>query len=97
MIKAADSLGEMLDVITRSFLKGSDEQMQGETFKKASDDYNDVFDSLEKHLKEAQYEHCVLGTEDQYAVEAKLVGCMLRLSQSIGGLRSAASTQVRQS
>jgi hypothetical protein len=48
---------------------------------------------MEKNLIEAQREHYLLGSERQYHIEAKLVRCLLRLSQNIGGLRSAASTQ----
>jgi hypothetical protein len=93
MIEATDALGDMLDVITRSFVKGSEMEMQGPVFKATMEEYSAVFGSLEKHLKEARFEHYVWGTEEQYSVEAKLVGCMQRLAQSIGGLRSAASTQ----
>jgi hypothetical protein len=48
---------------------------------------------MEKNLIEAQREHYLLGSERQYHIEAKLVRCLNRLSQNIGGLRSAASTQ----
>ena len=49
--------------------------------------------SLTKNLKEAKSEHYVLGTEKEYQLEAKLVSCIQRLAQNIGGLRSAATTQ----
>ena len=94
MIKATDSLGEMLDVITRSFLSGAEEELIGPKSKQLNDDHSAVFSSLDLHLKEAKFEHYLLGTEEQYRIEAKIVACMQRLSQSIGGLRSAASTQV---
>jgi hypothetical protein len=48
---------------------------------------------MEKNLIEAQREHYLLGSERQWHIEAKLVRCLNRLSQNIGGLRSAASTQ----
>jgi hypothetical protein len=48
---------------------------------------------LNKNLREAKFEHYMLGTEEQYRLEASLVTCMQRLQQSIGGLRSAAMTQ----
>ena len=52
-----------------------------------------MFTSLIKNLKEAKYEHYLRGTEQEYKVEKKLIECMQRLAQHIGGLRSAASTQ----
>lgn len=48
---------------------------------------------MEKYLVEAQREHYFLGSERQYHIEAKLVRCLARLSQNLGGLRSAAYTQ----
>jgi hypothetical protein len=48
---------------------------------------------MQKNLVEAQREHYFLGSEKQYHIEAKLVRCLGRLSQNLGGLRSAASTQ----
>lgn len=52
-----------------------------------------MFTSLTKNLNEAKYEHYIRGTEQEYELETKLVECMQRLAQHIGGLRSAASTQ----
>lgn len=49
--------------------------------------------SMQKNLIEAQREHYLLGSERQYHIEAKLVRCLARLSQNLGGLRSAAYTQ----
>ena len=46
-----------------------------------------------KNLREAKFEHYILGTEEQYKVEARLVKCIERLAQSLTGLRSAATTQ----
>jgi len=48
---------------------------------------------MTKNLKEAKYEYYVMGREREYNIEARLVDCMERLGQDIGGLRSAASTQ----
>ena len=45
------------------------------------------------NLREAKFEHYILGTEEQYKVEARLVKCIERLAQSLTGLRSAATTQ----
>ena len=93
MIRATDSFGDMLTMITRGFLSGSETDLRSSTFNNSLKRYKSVFTELTKNLKEAKLEHYVLGTEDQYKLEAKLVNCLERLSQSIGGLRSAATTQ----
>lgn len=93
MIKATDSFGDMLTMITQGFLSGSETDLRSTTFNNALSRYKSVFTELTKNLKEAKLEHYVLGSEDQYKLEAKLVNCLQRLSQSIGGLRSAATTQ----
>lgn len=56
-------------------------------------DHSSTLGSMHKSLTEAHREHCLLGTERQYLIEARLVKCMVQLSQDLGGLRSAASTQ----
>ncbi|KAM3076632.1 hypothetical protein ACMFMG_007438 [Clarireedia jacksonii] len=93
MIKTTDSFGDMLTMITRGFLSGSEVDLSSSTFDQAQRQYKSVSAQLAKNLKEAKLEHYFLGTENEYAIEAKLVGCMQTLAQSIGGLRSAALTQ----
>ena len=93
LIQVTDSFAEMLALITGSFLSGSQEDLQRVPAIRASDRYRSVFASLVKNLREAKYEHYVMGTEREYAIEARLVECMQRLAHDIGGLRSAASTQ----
>ncbi|KAI9675611.1 MAG: hypothetical protein M1817_000977 [Caeruleum heppii] len=93
MIKATDSLGDMLAMVTRGFLNGSEELLQDDAFKSTADQYKSVFSAMTKQLQEAKYEHFALGTEAEYRIEARLVECMQRLAQNIGGLRSAATTQ----
>ncbi|TKA63815.1 hypothetical protein B0A49_10928 [Cryomyces minteri] len=93
MVKTTDSLGDMLIIITRSFLSGSEEELKRPEYIAASERYKSVFTSLTKNLSEARYEHYVLGTEKEYVIDAQLVERMHRLSQDIGGLRSAAATQ----
>lgn len=91
--QVTDSFADMLTMITRSFLTGSEEELHEAQFLRASSQHREVFVSLMKNLKEAKFEHYVVGTENQYHLEAKLANCMQRLSQNIGGLRSAAETQ----
>ncbi|KAL8840903.1 MAG: hypothetical protein Q9170_001096 [Blastenia crenularia] len=93
LISFTDSLSEVLAMITQSFLTGSEEELQRPQYRDAMDKYKELLASMEKHLKEAKYEHYMAGTERQYQLEAKLVDCMQRLAQNIGGLRSAATTQ----
>ena len=93
LIQVTDSFGDLLAMITRGFLTGSEEELQQDRFRDAMDKYKKVFTSLTKNLKEAKYEHYLLGTEKEYQLEAKLVNCIQRLAQNIGGLRSAATTQ----
>lgn len=84
LIQVTDSFGELLATITRSFLNGSEEELQQRQFLDASAKYKKVFKSLTKDLTEAKYEHYIDGTEREYQLEAKLVDCMQRLAQNIG-------------
>lgn len=93
MGQVTGSFADMLTVITRSFLTGSEEELRQAQFLRASTHHREVFASLTKNLKEAKFEHYVVGRENQYHLEAKLVNCMQGLSQNIGGLQSAAETQ----
>lgn len=93
MIQVTDSFAEMLAMITRGFLTGSEEELLQEQFLHASALHKTVITSLTKNLREAKFEHYVMGTENEYGLEAQMVKCMQRLAQNIGGLRSAATTQ----
>ena len=92
-IKATDAMGEMLTIITRSFLSGSEQDLKAPAFLKASNQSKSAFKTLVKNLGEAKYEHYILGTEQEYEIEHRLVKCLELLAQNIGGLRSAAETQ----
>lgn len=93
MIDITDSLAEMFGLITSSFLSGFEEELELEPFKAAVDRHKRAFSNLSKNLREAKFEHYVAGREKQYRVEAKLVQCVQQVTQSIGGLRSAATMQ----
>ena len=93
LIQVTDSFGDLLAMITRGFLTGSEEELQQKSFRDASEKYKKVFTSLTKNLKEAKYEYYIVGAEKEYQLKAKLVNCIQRLAQNIGGLRSAANTQ----
>ena len=93
MIDTMDAFSESLGGITFSFLRASDEDIDSPKFMAIETSHRTVFTSLLKSLREAKYEHYVRGTEKQYHQEMLLVKSMQRLSQNIGGLRSAALTQ----
>lgn len=58
-----DSFGDMLAMITRGFLTGSEEELEQRGFQEASDRYKAFNTSLSKHHSEAKWEHYVYGTE----------------------------------
>lgn len=93
MSQVTDSFADMLTAITRSFLNGSEQELRQAQFLRVSSHHREVFVLMTKNLREARFEHYVMGTENEYHLEAKLVDCMQGLSQNIGGLRSAADTQ----
>ncbi|KAF7513198.1 hypothetical protein GJ744_010594 [Endocarpon pusillum] len=88
-----DSLADMLALIASSFLSGFEQELEETPFKNIAERHLQTYSTLAKNLKEARYEHYVVGTERQYRIEAKLVHCVQRVTQSIGGLRSAAAMQ----
>jgi hypothetical protein len=90
---ATGSLGDMLTRITRSFLSGSEEELRGPGFVSASTRYKSSFKSLVKNLGEAKYEHYILGTEEEYKIQSRMIKCLEGMAQDIGGLRSSAETQ----
>ncbi|KAF2007830.1 hypothetical protein P154DRAFT_516634 [Amniculicola lignicola CBS 123094] len=92
-IKATDAMGEMLTIITRSFLSGHEGEFMDTAYVTASNQSKAIYKTLVKNLGEAKYEHYVLGTEEEFHIEFRLVKCLEQLMQSIGGLRSAAETQ----
>jgi hypothetical protein len=87
-IKATDAMSEQLGIITQSFLTGSEQDLKDEAYIKASNQSQAVFKTLVKNLGEAKYEHYILGTEEEYKIEARLVKCLELMNHNIGGLRS---------
>ena len=92
-IQSTDAMAEMLNSITQSFLSGDEQDLQSDLFLKASSQSKSTFKTLLKNLGEAKSEHYVLGTEEEYKINSRLVKCLEKLMHSIGGLRSAAETQ----
>ncbi|KAF1848467.1 uncharacterized protein K460DRAFT_393544 [Cucurbitaria berberidis CBS 394.84] len=92
-IQSTDAMAEILNGITRSFLSGAEQDLKSDSFVKASNESKSTFKTLVKNLAEAKFEHYALGTEEEYKINSRLVKCLEKLMQSIGGLRSAAETQ----
>lgn len=93
MSKASVSLGDMLSMISRGFLSGSEDEMLSSEFSAASASYVAVYGQMTKNLREAKFERYFLGREMIYQLDRAVVKSMETLAQSIGGLRSAANTQ----
>lgn len=93
MTKASISLGDMLAMITKGFLSGSEDDLLLAEFAVASSQYSAVYPSLTKNLRESKFERYFLGYEKLYKLDRAVVRSMETLSQSIGALRSAANTQ----
>ncbi|KAF9696482.1 hypothetical protein EKO04_005582 [Ascochyta lentis] len=92
-IQSTDAMAENLNSIARSFLSGAEQDLRNDSFVKSSNKSQSTYKTLVKNLGEAKFEHYVLGTEQEYKISARLVKCLEKLIQSIGGLRSAAETQ----
>ena len=93
IISVTDCLADMLTLIANSFLSGFEEELGQKPFKNVIERHLKTYLTLGKNLKEAKYEHYVMGTERQFTIEARLVHCVQHVTQSIGGLRSAAAMQ----
>ncbi|PGH11210.1 hypothetical protein AJ80_07215 [Polytolypa hystricis UAMH7299] len=91
--EVTDSLADMLGIITESFIQGSSEQLEDNTFVSAAGRNKKAFTAVDKMLKEAKLEHYAAGVEREYRLEKRLVRCIQDISQNIGGLRSAAALQ----
>lgn len=88
-----DLLGELLISITRAFLSGREEDLQDEFFEDLQKEHQSALQKMNQDLREAKNEYFVLGNEKLYDVASRLVDCLDRLSQDLGGLRSAALAQ----
>ncbi|KAJ9223066.1 hypothetical protein DTO169C6_4540 [Paecilomyces variotii] len=93
LVTMTDTLATMLGLITESFLRGSEEELQGAEFTNASGRNKKAYGMLDKLVKEAKLEHYVVGTEKEYRLEKRLVRWVQNTTQNMGGLRSAAALQ----
>lgn len=93
MTKVSTSLGDMLSMITHSFLSGSEEELAASEFSIASRAYAAGYKQMSTSLREAKFEYYFLGGEKLYQLDKAVYKSMETLAQSIGGLRSSANTQ----
>lgn len=93
LVKATNAYATMLAGTTSSFLSGSEDDTKHPAMSAASDKFKDAYSALDQNLIDGRKEHYVRGTEKRYWIEKRLVSAMQRLSQDIGGLRSALSIQ----
>ncbi|KAK6359792.1 hypothetical protein TWF696_000929 [Orbilia brochopaga] len=93
MTDSTRAFSEMLEGITKGFIDGSEEPLTKQSFKTASAYHRKTFTDLAKYLHEAKFEHYLKGTEQIYDLELRLVECLQRLAQALGGLQNAAKTQ----
>jgi len=87
------AFGDLLAKITGSFLSGLEEDFDHPIVTEALAHFNSVFHTLPTHLAEARYEHFLLGTEKEWHAESRLIDCLQKIAQDMGGLKSAAATQ----
>lgn len=93
MVEVTDSLADMLALITSSFISGDENELDDPVLTSVSERHRKTFASITQHLKESNYEHYLLGTEVQVRFEQSLAKCIQQITQSVGGLRSAAAMQ----
>lgn len=96
MNRVAIPLGDMLYMITNSFLSGSGEGLVSDGFTAASTHYSKSYTQMMKDMREAKFEHYLLGHEAIYEHEKSVARSMETLSQALGGLRNATNTQLEQ-
>ncbi|GAW16261.1 hypothetical protein ANO14919_056840 [Xylariales sp. No.14919] len=93
MHTASVSLGQMLSLISSGFLSGAEEDFTSKSFMDASATFASTLTLMNKNARESKYEYYFLGREQIYRHDRAVLKSMETLSQSIGGLRSAANTQ----
>lgn len=91
--KTTAGFSAMLTAITISFLTGDEKELQLQVVLDAAEGLKKAYAKLEPTLEEAKWEYYTLGTENRYHLGKRLVECLQQLSQDLGGLRSAATTQ----
>ena len=92
-VDVTDCLSDMVALITSSFISGDENELEDPVLSSVMERHKKTSSTLSQNLKESKYEHYLLGTEKQAVFEARLASCIQRITQSVGGLRSAAAMQ----
>ncbi|KFA74899.1 hypothetical protein S40288_09561 [Stachybotrys chartarum IBT 40288] len=93
-VNASRSMSDKLSIITKGFLEGTDEDINSSTYQQVNKEYNSAYSAMTSNLRESKFEYYFLGREKIYQLDKRLVKSLESLSQSIGGLHSALTTQV---
>ncbi|KAK7431165.1 hypothetical protein QQZ08_002205 [Neonectria magnoliae] len=94
MNRVSMPLGDMLYMITGSFLSGSDAGLTSEGFSAAASNFSAAYSQMMKDMREAKFEHYFFGHEEIYGHERSVARSMETLAQALGGLRNATNTQL---
>ncbi|CAI4212273.1 unnamed protein product [Parascedosporium putredinis] len=87
------SLGEQIAAITRGFLNGSEEELHSTGYANTLAQLTSSHDTISSTLRESKFEYYFLGREKQYFAAKAIVASIDKLSQAVGGLRSACDAQ----
>ena len=90
--KAFDCLADEFTIIETGVLEGSEDEITARKFAASAKSFSSAFGQVKKNRRESQFEHYFVGHERRCQLEKKLVESLSKLSQSIGGLRSASGT-----
>ena len=93
IVDVTDALSGMLGSITNSFISGNENELTEQPYKDLEHKHGTAFGTLNQQLREAKHEHFLLGTERQFYIEVRMIRCIQRITQTIGGLRTACSMQ----
>lgn len=93
LLQASAALGQVLTATSASFLRGDTQHEAPNDISRASLSYKQTHVVMLRNLREAKFEHYLLGRERIYTVERSIVKAIETVAQSIGGLKSAAKTQ----
>ncbi|KAF4595353.1 60S ribosomal protein L19 [Ophiocordyceps camponoti-floridani] len=87
-------LGDKLCIIAKSFLDGSEEEINSPAYLAITSQYASVFEEMNRTIREAKLEYYFLGHEAIYRLDKRMRKSVEATSQAIGGLRSALDTQM---
>lgn len=93
LAKCTDHISSLLSVITKSFIQGSEMELNSKLADDAAKNLKSSLTSLKSSLTESKWEHYIRGDETQHDIESELAKCLQKMSQNLGGLKSAALMQ----